>query len=351
MAIMRPRGAESRLPIHGKIKAGVKGGKQGRMAIKTWRFHSPDRIAIDQIQSVYGGNVVAMNDPKANPPSQWEVITPVNLIRVWLPANALRVAEYELRDQGRLRRRCDGETCLSFQQNGPWEGTPQECVCNRNNRRECQATVILDTILPDVAPFRGVWRFITHSWYALDEIPAMEELIHQMQTMGIAEAGLILNERSEVGDVGGKPTRKNYVVAGLQTWGDHTLEQLLAGEGRVALGTGSVSTKSLTMGDTSQPPDDDDDDQVIDAELITEDEMLISMCDAIGFNEQLPMAGLDLLLVIAHALSPTNVRVAALPDIPEAVWPRLSEAVRGINDGTVKIRFTPEGVKLTKVSR
>lgn len=349
MAIMRPRGAESRLPIHGKIKAGVKGGTQGRKAIKTWRFHSPDRIAIDQIQARYGGNIVAMNDPKANPPSQWEVITPVNLVRVWLPANALRVAEYELRDQGQLRRRCDGETCMSFQKNGPWDGVGVDCICNRNNRRECQATVVLDTILPDVYPFRGVWRFITHSWYALDEIPAMEELIHQMQTMGIAEAGLILNERSQTGEVNGKMTKKNFVVAGLQTWGEHTLEQLLAGEGRVALGTGSVSTKALTMGDTADPPEDDDD-QIIDAELVEEDDLLISMCDAMQHNQQLPFGGLELLLVIGRSLFPPGAQ-KELTDFNDAQWKRLGEAIRGINDGTVIIRFTPQGVKLTKAAQ
>lgn len=345
MGVMRTRGESSRLPIHGKIKAGKKGGPQGRQAISTWRFHSPDQRAVAQIAELYGGDVVVMNDPKANPPNQWQVTTPAEAVRVWLPANALQVSEYEMRDdKGRLMRRCDGETCTLFAHD--WDGVTRDCICNLNERRECRPTVVLDVLLPEVHPFSGVWRFVTHSWYALEEIPAMEQIIHQMQTMGIAEAELTLSKRSAIREINGKMTKTNFVVAGLRTYGDWSLEQIMSGESaRPGLGTGAPQ-RQLTMGTTTDPPDDDDD-QVLDAELVTEDEMLISMCDAIGFRRDFPVAGLDLLLIIARGLNP-GVPIEALPDVPDDQWGRLSEAVRGINDDTVNIAFTPEGVKLTR---
>jgi hypothetical protein len=344
---MRVRGETTRLPIHGKIKAGVKGGTQGRKSIDTWRFHSPDRGAIEQLAAEYGGTVTAMKDPKANPPDQWQVTTTTNLVRVWLPSTALQQASYELRDKsGRLVRRCDGGQCSVFTTGGPWEGTFVNCYCNANGRRECMPTVILDVIMPNIAPFRGVWRFITHSWYAYDEIPAMEEIIHQMQTIGIAECGLILMARSDVAEVNGKPTRRNYKVAGLQTWGENTLEQITQGAGRQAIGPGTT-THALTMGHTDDELGPDDDDQVIDAELVDEDTILVSMCDRLAYDRQLPLDGMQLLLVLARSISP-DTPIEALPDIPAESWERLGEAVRGLIDGTVSVNFTPQGAKLTR---
>ena len=298
---MQVRGTAGGLPIHGKIKAGVKGGTTGRKAIDTWRFHSPDRGAIERIASAYGGTVKPMRDPKANPPDQWEVTSTTNLIRVWLPQNAIKVAEFELRDkQGKLVRRCDGAEAHIYSTG--WDPELKDCICNFNQRRECMPTVMLDVIIPEVAPFRGVWRFITHSWYALDEIPAMEEIIHQMQEMGIAEAGLILNSRTKLDG----QTKKVFKVAGLQTWGEHTIEELMKGAGRpAALSTGMGPTpQALTMGTTNDGPGDEDDDEVIDAELISEQDMLISFCDAIAFNQSMPMAGAQLLLFIGRSLFP-----------------------------------------------
>lgn len=346
MTIVRKIGQDTRLPIHGKIKAGKKGGTQGRQSIKTWRFHSPDRLAIEILAETYGGSVKEMNDPKASPPHQWQVETTSDAVRVMLPPGAIRVAEYELRDKAVLVRRCDGETCSVFQQ-GNWDPVAEKpCICEKNQRLECKPTVIMDVIIPEIARvrFSGVWRFITHSAYALGELPAMEELIQQMQQQGIAQAELVLVERTKPGKV--------FMVAGLRA--DLSQAPALTGAAMTAIQNGpQLALPNPTMGSTDdKPPMVEDDDEILDAEVVPEDELLISMCEAILFNEALPnIGGQALLLMIANSVVGHSDHFDTLAGIPEESWPRVSEAVRGIHEGNLRMTMEGGQIKVTKKSR
>jgi hypothetical protein len=345
VVVVRKVGESNRLPIHGKIKAGKKGGAQGRQSIRTWRFHSPDRLAVEILAETYGGSVTQMTDPKANPPNQWEVITRSDYVRVMLPPGAIRVAEYELNDKGKLKRRCDGETVTIFE-NG-WASATGPCKCEEIGRLECKPTVMLDVIIPEIANvrFSGVWRFITHSWYALDEIPAMEAIIQQMQQRGIAQAELTLNERTKIDG----STKKVFVVAGLRASMGATA--IGTGEVREALAAGPVA--SIGMGTTDDPPDPvDADDGIIEAQVITEDELLIGLCDVILFDQQLPnLGGERLLLSIAESIVGHSAHFPDLASIPAESWSRISEAVRGVHDGSLRLTLEGGGVKVTRKAK
>lgn len=210
------------LAIHGKFRLGIKdNSRQGRRAIDTFRFTSPDRAAVENLAATYGGTVRPWSDPKASPRDQFEVITDAKEIRVWMPPDCIEET-YEMWSGGGCLRRCDGETVEVPVENADgWEPRSVSCICAAKGKMECAYKLRLDLILPDVN-FGGVWRLETKSEFVAQELPPMVELIQSMQTQGFTPGVLGLESRQTLGG------RHKFVVPVLRT--SVTPEQIMSGQ-------------------------------------------------------------------------------------------------------------------------
>lgn len=262
----------TRTQEQGRIRLGVK-TQRAMKSIDTFRFTSPDEEAIRQIAELYGGEPRPWNEPKANPPSQWEVITTSTEIRVFLPDDALSTW-YEQWTGGGCVRRCDGVNCETIVRRGDdTDSTQVPCLCIAQNHRQCDPHTRLNVILPEIR-FGGVWRLETKGWNAAHEMPRMEQLINQLQGAGLLEGILSLEKAQSQGG------RRKFVVPRLRL--ATSALQLLAGQGRpVALHPGDGQDVFLppppkaieATGRTTPPPAKEwyeDDDEPVEAELVQE---------------------------------------------------------------------------------
>lgn len=196
-----------RLPEAGRIRIGVKGGKQGRMSIDTFRFTSADEAALAKLAQLYGGEVRPWDEPKANP-GQFELRTQAKEISVALPPEPLSTF-YELWTGGGNLRRCDGATC---DLNGHEGRTEVPCICDTRGAMECSLKVRLSVLIPEVR-FLGTWRLDTGSWNAAHEMPGMVDLICSLQGRGIHRA--ILRNEARTEQVAGKRKKVQVPVLGV----------------------------------------------------------------------------------------------------------------------------------------
>lgn len=253
---------------HGRIRLGVKTARAMK-AIDTFRFTSADEQAIRQIAELYGGQPKPWNEPKANPPNQWEVITTAKEIRVFLPPDALS-CWYEMWSGGGCIRRCDGRSVeVTVTTPGGADTSSAPCICKAQGKMACKPHSRLGVILPEIR-FGGVWRLETKGWNAAHELPAMEALIASIQQHGIIEAVLALEKAQAEGGT------KKFVVPRLRlaasalelAAGAATLGALHSG----APGIATPVTPVLGPAPADQPALGGDwfdtDEEVIDAELV-----------------------------------------------------------------------------------
>ena len=184
-------------------------------AIDTFRFTSKDREALCQIADCYGGRVEEWT-PQRSKEQQWEVISGSSEIRVFLPQNSIDVW-YEEWSGGGLVRRCEGLNAqVEIQTPDGTDIDMVPCHCSQqvelNRPMSCDPHTRLSVILPDIR-FGGTWRLESKGWNASKELPAMSEVITQMQAMGIVEGVLSLEKRTKKS---GGQTR-NFVVPKLST--------------------------------------------------------------------------------------------------------------------------------------
>ena len=197
------------MPEQGRIRLGVK-TERAMKAIDTFRFTSKDYDAIYQLSNLYGGEIDKWTPPRSKE-QQWEIITRSSEIRVFLPQNSIDVW-YEEWSGGGLVRRCDGLNAQVEVQTP--DGTDIDmvpCHCSQqvelNRPMSCDPHTRLNVILPDIR-FGGTWRLESKGWNASKELPAMSQVITQMQAMGIVEGVLSLEKRTKKS---GGQTR-NFVV-------------------------------------------------------------------------------------------------------------------------------------------
>lgn len=255
-----------RLPEQGRIRIGVKttNPKNPMKAIDTFRFTSADREAIDQIAALYGGDVRAWHDSKANPPDQFEVITGVKKIRVFLPPECMSIF-YEQWGGGGVVRRCDGVT---VEVAGQDDMIAQPCICAARNNMQCKPYSRISVVLPEVRPFGGAWRLETKGWNAAKELPTFTRMIEQLQARGIVEARLRLDQETRM--VRGRKT--HFVVPRLEV--GQSADGMIEGAARAgALGPGSGTVVERPAITAVSSADGWDDDEPIDATLV-EDELL-----------------------------------------------------------------------------
>ena len=217
-----------RIPEQGRIRLGVKTERAMR-SLDTFRFTSPDPGAIEAIATLYGGTMKEWNEKRATPQSQWEVITEATDIRVFLPQHSIDVW-YEEWGGGGILRRCDGidaQVEVKTPDGTDIDIVPCHCsgLIEQGKQMMCRPYTRLSVILPEIR-FGGTWRLESKGWNASKELPAMAQVIAQMQTIGIVEGRLSIEKRTKIS---GGQTR-HFVVPKLSM--DTSPLEIMAGGAR-----------------------------------------------------------------------------------------------------------------------
>jgi len=259
----------TRIQEAGRIRMGVKTAKAMK-SIDTWRFTSPDQQSIETLAEMHGGTAKPWHEPRARTPDQWEVITTSNSIPVLLPPGGLSIW-YEEWTGGGCARRCDGVT-VEVPSNDPNESVEEmACLCKAANKMTCRPYSRLSLVLPGL-PFQGVWRLETKGWNAAEELPAMENLINELQQgdARIIPANLQLEKRKQVKN--GKT--RNFVVPRIVL--TNTFEELGLEPGQVVEPMTLEPTEermALPQGGPPPPKEEDlfdDVDEIAEAEIVEE---------------------------------------------------------------------------------
>jgi len=262
---------ERRLPMAGRIRLGVK-DKGAPKSIDTFRFTSPFEDVIRQLASQYGGDVKPWNDPKANPPAQWQVITNTKEVSVIIVRDGLS-SWYEQWVGGGCVRRCDGELCEINQPTGPDEVEKVQvpCICDKEKLMACQPHTRLTVLLPDVA-FRGAWLLQTKGYNAAFELPGMVDMIQYLSNQNKTVHATLSVERRTQATPGRR--KRSFVVPRISILNTPTELAALGGTTtQVAIGAGTVD--ALIVGESQQMVDDD----IIEAEIVPDHPVLDRLRD------------------------------------------------------------------------
>lgn len=246
-----------RLPTCGRIRIGVKTGKAMK-AIDTFRFTSPDKDLIDRCAALYGGTVRVWTDPRANPPNQWQVITPINRIPVVLMPGCLS-QWWELWSGGGCQRRCDGVTADVAGRND-MESVP--CVCAAKGVLECTTQTRINVLLPEL-PLRGIWMLATKSQNAKHELPGMLAVIDALANGApLVRAELGVEPRKTISN----GQTKNFVVPTISI--PQSPLEVAAGDAHLVALTvgGQPEQRALPSPSPIVTPSYDDD--IVDAEVL-----------------------------------------------------------------------------------
>lgn len=318
---------ETRPPEAGRIRLGVKSGKAMK-SINTFRFTSPNRRIIDQLSGLYGGRVEEWNDPKANPSKQWQVISKINELPVFLYPSGLSCF-YELWSGGGCQRRCDGTTCEIPRVTGDdYEMVDEPCLCVAENVMHCRPYTRLSLVIPSVE-FAGVWRLDTKGWNAQKELPGMFEMIVQMsQSNRLIQAMLSVDQRERQTPTG----KRNFVVPRLSI--AQTAYELVGGTSAVAaLGSGAAPEVVVQPALAPAPPIDDN---IIEAEEMDDELMgleleLSSMADYFGLDPDRFNRAIRQQIGAGSTTSPEQRQ-------------RIRVAIERMKDGSLAaLGFTPQG--------
>jgi hypothetical protein len=248
------------MPEQGRIRTGVKTAKAMK-AIDTFRFTSPDQVAINQLAEKYGGTPKPWVDAKQKIKGQWEVITTAKEIRVVIPADSVTLG-YELWEGSGRARSCDGEWAEVA-----GSEDPVPCLCSAAGKLRCEQKTRLKVIIPDIK-FGGSWRYESKGENAFNELATMADFIEglNLHTGGSIEATMRLEERQQPG--------KRYNVVTLSI--DHSPDALLAGEaqygGPRAIEAHDVPAIEPVGAPELAPSTEDASEGVVDAEIVGEEE-------------------------------------------------------------------------------
>ena len=263
MKPIKPLTQLGRAPEQGRIRLGVK-TERAMKSLDTFRFTSLDKSAIEQIASIYGGEVKPWTPPRSKQ-EQWEVITTSSEIRVYLPPHSIDVW-YEEWSAGGCQRRCNGVTAeVPMKTPDGMDIDTVPCLCQDESSMACAPYTRLRVLLPEIR-FGGVWRLESKGWNAANEMPGMAGMMEQMSAIGLAECQLVLEKRTKIS---GGQTR-HFVVPRLTM--DASPQEIMAGGGQAtALEDPSPSIAVPVLAAVSEKKGDYltmVDDAVIDAEIV-----------------------------------------------------------------------------------
>lgn len=252
--------AAPRFQTHGRIRTGqFKKGAKFPTSLTTFRFTSADEEAINALAAVYGGKPAPWNNPKANPPKQFEVVTDSDVVAVKLVPASVKLS-YEMWGNGFLRRRCDGVTCFARKPGNPPVESTMPCICNAKQDLKCSPVTRLNVILPGLK-FRGVWLLQSNGWNVFAEMPGIAMLLEQQASGQLIDAKLRLTKRIKDGGA------RQFVVPVIEL--DQELDELAAGN-RAALMAGDTDDEppAIEVMDPLAALEAGDDDDVVEAEVV-----------------------------------------------------------------------------------
>ena len=194
-------------PIHlqrrhaeqGRIRLGHKTGEKGRPAkLEAFRFTSPNRVLIEALAELYGGEPQAWDN--AGIP-EWEVYSTSTSLPIIVVKGGVS-QWFEHWTAAGIGHRCDGT-----------KDAKTGVACDPDDRLHQLATekptTRLSVMLPELDS-TGVWRMETHGWNAAAEVPMIGELAAHVGSM--VPARLHLVERRKVIQVNGRPQTSRFVV-------------------------------------------------------------------------------------------------------------------------------------------
>lgn len=172
----------------GRIRIGERGAKGEPQRLETFRLTSQNKILLERGADLWGGRVEPwLERPGAG--SQWELITEVSELPVWVPRQRIRESQYfQWWSRGGCQRRCNGEV---------EQISGRACLCAQSGERKCSLITHLQVILPDL-PDIGIWRMVTTSFHAAQELPGSVEFFGGLESPAdpLPEASLAVELRS-----------------------------------------------------------------------------------------------------------------------------------------------------------
>ena len=159
----------------GKFGAGWKGPKGAPVQSKTLVATHPDRVVIEGVAAILGGDVVEVIDKMMKPEKQYRVVTKASSLDVMIKSTGSYSAVYESWSAGGVSMRTDGvrnlvSGSLLADPCPPAAAfdTPQEATASAKawaDRNDLTLTTRLKVVpmdLPSLTP----WKVETHSWMA-----------------------------------------------------------------------------------------------------------------------------------------------------------------------------------------
>ena len=222
-----------RLQEMGRIRIGdqadAKNGNRRPRKLTTFRFTSTNKLALDQLAALYGGEVERWEDAPTT--GVWQVYSQANTINVILPHLDSYKESYEVWSGGGCQVACDGQYVLRSESPTLKVGAACACPDDQEMQRQgldlddkearCPLVSRLSVILPGVFGF-GVWRLESHGYYAAAETKG---IVAQLRAMGITQplpCCLRLEERERKKIVQGKPQTRKFAVPVLTPQYDYT---------------------------------------------------------------------------------------------------------------------------------
>lgn len=325
---------ERRLPRAGKIKLGIKTERAMRK-LTEFRFLSPYRDTLEQLAVLYGGEVRAYRDEKANPPDQFELLSNAAEIDVLVLPGGLSM-HYEKWVAGGCERRCDGVNVEVPVKVGKddYDFESHPCLCKLQGARVCEPKTRLNVVLPQCA-MRGAWLLETKSWNAAEELPGVHDMIVALNERGgYVQARLGIDQRVKQTVVG----KRNFVVPVLTV----VQSPMEIASGAASIGALGVATNPA-LGTVATPlaalgaGHGGDGDGIVDAEVLDEDLLAIEA----GLRaEGVRLLGEDQADRFVVAMRGG----AGVTDVPEDRRDRLRTAIQKMKEGViVPMGFKPNG--------
>ncbi|MFH0917009.1 MAG: hypothetical protein V1912_11285 [bacterium] len=179
----------------GRIRMGVqvktRSGKMAPSKLDTFRLTSDSKELLDHVAAEYGGKVEPWTDGR----EAWQIVTEAVALDIVVPPRNSFERWYELWTAGGCQRRCTGEREVLSDQPCMCPSDPSERAELAAKGEACKPSVYLNVMLPRI-PDLGVWRLVSHGYYAATELAGTAELLAALAANGrLISARLRLDQR------------------------------------------------------------------------------------------------------------------------------------------------------------
>jgi hypothetical protein len=159
---------QTRFTEAGRIRLGERRGNRPSKIDKL-RFTSPSLELIQQIGTLYGGEVTSWESPRG--PESQVYIERDEIDIIIPPSDEALTTSYELWSASGMQKYCDGSVMKR-----PGSDDEYPCECKSLAEQTCKIKARMIVWLPRIQTL-GVWRLETGSWYAAGELTRMVDLL------------------------------------------------------------------------------------------------------------------------------------------------------------------------------